>query len=156
MHEAYATSHCRCAVPVKECLVVVASTEFPQQVRLVGALVALQAVASLAFTVALLVRAMSVVRNSGNDFGGAAYFGLLGVGLIAVAVGLLRGKRWAFAPAVVVQVLLLGVAWYAMTGASRFDIGVPVTVISLGALVLLFMPASRAWRLREERDGGQR
>lgn len=131
----------------------VPSTEVPIQVRLVGGLVSLQGLAAVAFVVALVVRALSVREGAGNVLGEAGYFGLIGAGVIVVAVGLLLGKRWAFAPAIVIQVLLVGVAWYAVVGASRFDIGIPVGVLGIGALVLLFMPASRAWRLGEGPGG---
>lgn len=130
------------------------STEVPKQVRLVGVLVALEGLAGVAFLVALVVRALSVRAGAGDVLGEAGYFGLIGAGVIAVAAGLLLGKRWAFAPAAVIQVLLLGVAWYAVVGASRFDIGIPVGVLSLGLLVLLFTPASRAWRLGAEPGDG--
>lgn len=126
------------------------STEVPKRVRIVGLLVGLEGLGGVVFLVALVVRALSVRAGTGDMFGEAAYFGVIGAGVIAVAAGLLLGKRWAFAPAVVVQVLLLGVAWYALVGASRFDIGIPVAVVGIGVLVLLFTPASRAWRLGEQ------
>jgi hypothetical protein len=38
--------------------------------------------------------------------------GLIGLGLLLVARGLLGGRRWARSPAVTWQALLLAVAWY--------------------------------------------
>jgi hypothetical protein len=119
-------------------------------VRIAGALVVVQGLAGLAFAVALLVRAIGVAqKNSGPVYGEAAYFAVLAAGVLAVAIGLVAGHRWARTPAVVVQVLLLGVAWYTAGSSGQPVAGTGVAVVSVAVLVLLFMAKGRAWAMGE-------
>jgi hypothetical protein len=63
-----------------------------------------------------------------------------GLGLLMVARGLRRARRWARAPALVTQLLALPVAWGLVQG-GRWYVGVPLIGWALGVLVLLFTPA---------------
>ena len=63
-----------------------------------------------------------------------------GVGLLLVARGLARARRWARAPALVTQLLVLPVAWGLIQG-DRGYVGVPLITWALAVLVLLFTPA---------------
>lgn len=123
----------------------------PKQVRIAGGVVGLEGLAGLSFAVALLVRGLRVAATPGvNPFGMAGYFAVIGGGVLAAGIGLLLGRRWGRTPAVVMQLLLIGTAWYAIDGASRWAIGVPVAVVCLAVLVLLFAGPSRAWSLGTE------
>ncbi|MGH3877801.1 MAG: hypothetical protein ACRDSK_12285 [Actinophytocola sp.] len=126
----------------------------PSTIRGAGLLVGLQGLAGVAFAVALLVRAFGGASSAGNNvYGQAGYFVVLGGGVVAVGVALLLGKHWARSPAVVVELLLLGVAWYAGGPSGRPEIGVPVGVLSIVVLYLLFTVRSREWSLGlDERD----
>lgn len=110
----------------------------------------------MAFIAALLVRGISGTGpgQGSSIFGEAGYFGVLTAAVIAVAVGLLLGKRWARTPAAVLQVLLIGVGWYAISGSGRLEIGLPVAALCVGVLVLLFVAPSRAWAFGEPDPGG--
>jgi hypothetical protein len=147
--EVHATSHIRCAVSVKGLLEAVPTEVVPRQVRAAGALVGLQGLAGVAFTVALLVRGATESGHGSNVFGEAGYYGVLAAGVIAVAVGLLLGRRWARTPAAVLQVLLIGVGWYAISGSGRVELGLPAVALCIGVLVLLFVAPSRAWAFGE-------
>jgi hypothetical protein len=127
----------------------------PPTVRGAGILVALQGVGGLAFAVAVLVRAFGGGSTPGNNlYGQAAYFAVLGAGVLAVGAGLLLGKTWARSPAVVVEILLLGVAWYALGPSGRPELGLPVAALAVLVLVLLFTAPSRAWALGEDDEPG--
>ena len=65
---------------------------------------------------------------------------LAGLGLLAVARGLRRARRWARAPALVTQLLALPVAVGLVQG-ERWYVGVPLILWALGVLALLFTPA---------------
>lgn len=65
---------------------------------------------------------------------------LAGLGLLAVARGLRRGRRWARAPAMVTQLLVLPVAVGLVQG-GRWYVGVPLILWALTVLALLFTPA---------------
>ena len=71
----------------------------------------------------------------------AALLTLLGgVGLLLVARGLDRGRRWARAPALVTQLLVVPVGAGLVQG-GRWYVGVPLIGWALAVLVLLFTPA---------------
>jgi peptidoglycan/LPS O-acetylase OafA/YrhL len=125
----------------------------PLSVRGAGVLVGIQGLAGIAFAVALLVRAFGgEPATGGNLFGEAAYFAVLGGGVLACGAGLLLGKTWARTPATVVEILLLGVSWYAIGPSGRPEFGLPVAAVCVLVLVLLFVAPSRQWALGEDED----
>lgn len=117
----------------------------PGHVRFVGALVCGQGAVGLAFALALIVRAAGGAERLGEVLAEAGYFVLLSAAVLAVGIALLLGRRWARTPAIVVQLLLLGVAWYTTGPSGRPEIGVPVGLVCLLAAGLLFAPKVRAW-----------
>jgi hypothetical protein len=124
------------------------ASDAPPAVRGAGILVGLQGLAGVAFAVALLVRAFGGGSTAGNNlFGQAGYFVVLGGGVVVVGAALLLGRHWARSPAVVVELLLLGVAWYAAGPSGRPEIGAPVGVLCVVVLYLLFTARSREWSL---------
>ncbi|MGH3327795.1 MAG: hypothetical protein ACRDPT_08400 [Streptomycetales bacterium] len=66
-----------------------------------------------------------------------------GAALAFVARGLLRARRWTRAPALVVQLLSLPVAWNLLQ-SGRVAIGAPVMAVAAAAVILLFTPAVSA------------
>jgi hypothetical protein len=118
----------------------------PRTILGAGLLVALQGLTGLVFAVLLLVSAIGGGSTPGNNvYGEAAYFAVLAGGVLATGVGLLLGKHWARSPAIVVQILLLGVAWYIFGPSSRPEIGAPLGLVVIGAIVLLFHTQSSRW-----------
>ena len=118
----------------------------PPQVRLAGALVGVQGLLSLAFAVALVVRAGSP-EDGGPLLGEAAYFVIIGAALVAVGAGLLRGRRWARTPAIVTQLLLLPVV-YSLIGPSRqLVLGIVCGVFVAATFLLLISERSRVWSM---------
>jgi hypothetical protein len=123
----------------------------PPSVRGAGLLVTVQGLAGVGFAVAVLVRAIGGGSTPGSNlYGEAAYFAVLGGGVLAFGVGLLLGKTWARTPSVVVEIILLGVAWYAIGPSSRPELGVPVGAVAVLVIILLFSARSRAWSLRDD------
>jgi hypothetical protein len=124
----------------------------PRAVRIVGILVGAQGLAGLAFAVAVLVRALSVTTNAGNLYGEAGFFGLLAAAILALAAGLIIGRRWTRTPATVLQLLLIAVAWYAI-GPTKLVVPAIITVaVCVAALVLLFTAPARAWAVDTTAD----
>ncbi len=123
----------------------------PRTVRVAGALTTVQAVVGLAFVAALLVRSTSAdlgavgTLNRGETYGEAGYYALLALGVLAAGIGLLRGKHWARTPVLLLQLLLLGVAWYALGPSGQVWIGLLIAVPSIAALWLLFNREGRKW-----------
>lgn len=123
----------------------------PPTVRGAGLVVTLQGLAGLGFAIAVLVRAFGGASTPGSNlYGEAAYFAVLGGGVLACGIGLLLGKTWARTPSVVVEIILLGVAWYAIGPSGRPELGLPVAALAALVIALLFNTRSRAWSLGED------
>lgn len=117
----------------------------PTSVRIAAAVVCLQGVLGVLFAVALVVRATNGAERVADVLGEAGYFAVLGGGVLAVGIALLRGHRWARSPALVVQLLLIGVAWYAAGPSGRPEYGVPIGLVCLAAAGALLTARARAW-----------
>ncbi|RKT57441.1 hypothetical protein [Saccharothrix australiensis] len=118
----------------------------PRAVRVAGVLTALQGLAALVFAVALVVRAFSA-EEATAVLGEAAYFAVVSGGVLASGVGLVLGKHWARTPSIVVQLLLLGVAWYAYGPSGRQLYGALLGLYVVAVIVLLFTNPVRRWAL---------
>lgn len=110
----------------------------------------------LAAAVVLALRGLAGSDQSQvNGFGTAAWFLLVGAGVAAAGVALVRGRVWGRGIAVFVQLLLLPVAWYLAVGSHQWGYGIPVAVVALTVLALLFSPAAVAWTAgRNQPPGG--
>jgi membrane protein YdbS with pleckstrin-like domain len=124
----------------------------PCPVRAAGVLVVLQGLAGVAVAVALLVAA--VRGSTGPVPVGATAAWLAGFGGILLLVGanLVRGRRGARTPAIVAQLLLLGVCWYAAGPSSQLAYGAPAAAFCVAVLVLLFCPPALRWATRTHRQ----
>lgn len=122
-------------------------SDAPPTVRGAGVLVGLQGLVGVGFAVALVVRTLSGSSAIGNLYGEAAYFAILGAAVIGCGVALALGKRGARSPTTVVEILLLGVAWYAAGPSGRPEYGVPVGVLCVVVLYLLYNANARKWAL---------
>lgn len=111
-----------------------------------GLLVSLQGATGIAFTILLLVTALGGASSQGNNvYGEAAYFAVLAGGVLACGIGLVLGRHWARGPAIVLQLLLLGVSWYVIGPSGQPLYGIPIAVVCACVLVLLFLPQSVDW-----------
>jgi hypothetical protein len=125
----------------------------PKQVRIAGALVAVQALGACAFVVELVIGGVrGTAAAAGSIWALVGFFVVLTAGVVAVAVGLLRGRHPARTPAAVLQILLLGVAYYAMR-SDRPAVAAPVAAFCLAVVVLLFVRASREWAAQRPLPG---
>lgn len=113
--------------------------------RLAAVVVCLQGLVGLGYAVALVALAAGGTERVTDVLGEAAYFVVLGGGVLAVGIALLLGHRWARTPALVVQVLLIGVAWYATGPSGRPEYGVPVGLVCLATGAALLGARARAW-----------
>lgn len=120
----------------------------PTPVRIAGWIASAQGLLGVGAAVLLFIRAVGghdeeTVVISG--YGTAAWFAILGGGLLAAGLGLLRGKRWGRGLVVITELLLLFVAWYAAVGSGRVLAGVALAVVCVVALVSLFRRESVEW-----------
>lgn len=129
----------------------VSSVPTPRTVRAAGVLTSLQGIVGLAFTVALLVRSTAGdlgrvgTLQRGETFGEAGYYAVLGLAVLAIGAGLWFGKHWARTPALLLQLLLLGAAWYAIGPSGRIAVGLVIAVPAVIVVWLLFNREGRKW-----------
>jgi hypothetical protein len=113
----------------------------PTPLVVLAALVAAQGIGLAGLAVFFLVELVVSTPLSVPRAVMAALLTLLaGLGLLAVARGLHRRRRWARAPALVTQLIVLPVGVGLVQG-GRWYVGVPLIGWALGVLVLLFAPA---------------
>jgi peptidoglycan/LPS O-acetylase OafA/YrhL len=123
----------------------------PRPVRVAGMLVALQGVAGVALAAWLLA---TMARGSAPPVlaeATAAWLAGFGSLLLLVGAKLVRGRRAARTPALVAQLLLLGVCWYAVGPSSQPAYGIPAATLCLLVLVLLVCPPALRWATRTHR-----
>jgi peptidoglycan/LPS O-acetylase OafA/YrhL len=128
--------------------VTTASPAAPRPVRIAGLLVVLQGLAGLAFAGVLLVAALTEPSGPvGPRVRAATVVTLALFGALVMAEGALlaRGRRGARTPAIVTQLLLLGVCWYAAVPSSQPAYGLPAAAYCVAVLVLLFCPPALRW-----------
>ncbi|WP_019814153.1 hypothetical protein, partial [Saccharomonospora saliphila] len=122
----------------------------PREVRIAGALTAAPGIALLVFGAVLGFHAGDSSLTAGAMLAEIGYYVLLAAGVLACAAGLLLGRTWARSPAVVVNLVVAGVGWYAAGPSGQPGFGVPVIGIGVAVIVLLFRRPSRAWVLGQE------
>ncbi|GAA5087540.1 hypothetical protein [Nocardia iowensis] len=118
----------------------------PTTVRGAGGLVTLEGAVAVIVALVLIVRGLlGHDQSAASGYGTAAWFGILGGGVLAAGVGLLLGKRWGRAIAVIAQLLLLPVTWSLLTDSHQPVFGALLGVVVVTALILLFAPPSTRW-----------
>jgi hypothetical protein len=119
----------------------------PSTVRQAAVVVALEGAALIGVAAVLVVRHLGGVRDQPwlSGYGTAAWFVIMGAGVLAAGWALWTGRRWGRGIAVFAQLLLLPVAWYMGVGSQRWVYAIPVGVVALATLALLFAPSTLQW-----------
>jgi hypothetical protein len=119
----------------------------PSTVRQAAVVVALEGAALVGVAAVLVVRHLAGVEDQPwlSGYGTAAWFVIMGAGVLAAGWALWTGRRWGRGIAVFAQLLLLPVAWYMGVGSQRWVYAIPVGVVALATLGLLFTPSTLQW-----------
>jgi hypothetical protein len=119
----------------------------PSTVRQAAVVVALEGAALLGVAAVLVARHLGGVQDQPwlSGYGTAAWFVIMGAGVLAAGWALWTGRRWGRGIAVFAQLLLLPVAWYMGVGSQRWVYAIPVGVVALATLGLLFTPSTLQW-----------
>jgi hypothetical protein len=120
----------------------------PGQVRVASTMVAVQGLAMLGFAGYLAARARAAAMGLQAVLGEAGLFLLIGLALLAVARGLWRGKAGPRTPAIVVQILLLPLAYSLLLPSGQPVPGAVVATLVLSILGLLMSRPAKSWALR--------
>lgn len=118
----------------------------PTTIRRAGALVAAEGALGVVAAIVMVVLGLRGDDQSvANSYGTAAWFAIIGGGVLVGGIALFTGRRWGRAIAVVAQLLLAPVAYSLLTDSHQPLYGVPLVVAVIAVLILLFMPASVRW-----------
>lgn len=118
----------------------------PSPVRIAGAVTALEGIIAIVVALILAIREAAGHKEAAiSGYGTAAWFGIIGAGVVVGGLALVTGRRWGRAIAVVAQILLLPVAYALLTDSNQPFFGVPLGIVALAVLVLIFSPASVRW-----------
>ncbi|MDQ4010836.1 MAG: hypothetical protein M3228_09105 [Actinomycetota bacterium] len=128
-----------------------ADSTTPRPVQVAGVLVGLEGLAGVVIATGLLVAAARGPTGPVPILATAAWFAGFGAVVLAVGVNLVRGRHGARSPAIVAQLLMLGVCWYAAGPSSRPGYGVPAATFCVAVLVLLFCPPALRWATGHQR-----
>lgn len=122
----------------------------PGTVRGAGGLVTLEGAVAVIVAVVLVVRGLlGHDQTAVSGYGTAAWFCVLGGGVLAAGIALLLGHRWGRAVGVLANLLLLPVVWSLLTDSHQPLLGTVLGVVVVSALVLLFSPPTSRWMARE-------
>ena len=117
----------------------------PRAVRVAGAITTLQGVLAIVVAIAFAVRKLGGHHEAAiSGYGTAAWFAIMGSGVVAAGAALWTGRRWGRGIAVFANLLLLGVAWYVFS-SGQLRYAVVVGVVSVAVLALLFSPSVLHW-----------
>jgi hypothetical protein len=119
----------------------------PSTVRQAAVVVGLEGAALVGVAVVLIVRHLAGVEDRPwlSGYGTAAWFAIMGAGVLAAGWALWTGRRWGRGIAVFAQLLLLPVVWYMGVGSQRWLYAIPVGIVALATLGLLFSPSALQW-----------
>jgi hypothetical protein len=124
---------------------VTAEPAIPRPVRVAGVLVGLQGLAGVTIAVGLLVAASRGRTGAVSILATGLWLAGFGIILLTIGANLVWGRPGARTPAVVAQLLLLGVSWYAAGPSSQPVYGVLAAGFCVAVLVLLFCPPALRW-----------
>lgn len=116
------------------------SGALPLTWRIAGAVVGVEAFALLAYSLYLTFR--SEFGNPSNASEGVAigiYLLILAVGIVAVFVGMLRGRRWSRSPAITANLIVIGMGWY-LIRADQPVFGVATMIVGVVTIYVLATP----------------
>lgn len=129
--------------------------QLPKQMQWAGTLGIVEGAVGIAFAGFLALREALVHHDSGAVFSdeqrglflayGTSVFFLVIFGVVAIAGrNLKRGKRWGRGPVVMLQLLLIPIAYYIFSAGQWFA-AILVALTAIGGLALLFHPDSLRW-----------
>lgn len=104
----------------------------------------------LGYGLFLLIRDFLGYRDEAaviSGWGTALWFFLIFGAVLAGAIMLLRGARWGRGPIIMLNLCLVGVAYY-MFRSSAFAMAIPTVAVSLVALACMFSPKAVDWAAR--------
>lgn len=120
------------------------SDQAPAPLRWAVWLLAAESAGVLAVTVFLLYEDLTApVGSAGGAFAVTLYAAVMATALGLLGWALHRRRKWARGPALVLQLLLIPIGYYMVTGGLAW-LGVPVIAAGLAGAGMLVAPSTRA------------
>jgi hypothetical protein len=126
----------------------------PGPIRAAAGLVGLEGLVAVGFAGYLVLAAGAGAQRLGGVLAESGMFLLIGAALAWVGLGLFRGRFWARTPAVVVQLLLMPLAYSLLVPSRQVLAGALTAVVVVAALLLLLSAPARLWA--EDHDDARR
>jgi hypothetical protein len=120
----------------------------PKAARGAGVIVGLQGLVGVVFAVVLLVAPGSLTTQ--DRLGEAGFFLVMAAIVVGLGVALVFGKRGARSPAVVVELILIGIAGYVTLPSGQYAYGIPIAIVCVYTLYLLLSAGVREWVMDRE------
>ncbi|MDI2128090.1 hypothetical protein [Yinghuangia seranimata] len=114
----------------------------PVAFRAATGIVALETAVGLGFSLYILLASVfghPVHRDKGISEG--AYLLVLGLGMLATTIGMLRGRRWSRSPAITFNLIVVGVGYWMISGSGRWALGAVIVLLGVGAIGVLVRPS---------------
>lgn len=119
--------------------------EAPATLRWAVGLLAAQAVGLVGLTIVLVYADVVATATTPQGAIGLTIFTALLAALLGLlAWSLLRRRRWARGPSIVLQLLLVPIGWTMINGGQPL-LGIPVIALGLAGAGLLLAPATREY-----------
>lgn len=120
----------------------------PGPVRAAAASIGLQALGTVAFGVSVVLSSTGDGTAIGPALAQGAYFVVLAVGIAAVAAGLLRGRRWARTPGIVIEIIIVAIGLWLAFPSDRLAPGLALALLGGVTGYLLVSPPANLWIAR--------
>jgi hypothetical protein len=110
--------------------------------RIATGIVSVETAIGLGFALYLLLASVfghPVHRDKGISEG--AYLLVLGLGMLATTIGMLRGRRWSRSPAITINLIVLGIGYWMISGSGRWTLGAVIVAAGVAAIGILVRPS---------------
>ncbi|WP_424642104.1 hypothetical protein [Embleya sp. AB8] len=113
----------------------------PRTWRICTAVVGVEAFALLGYSLYLTFRSeFGHPSNSSEGVAIGIYLLILAAGIVAVLVGMLRGRRWSRSPAITANLIVVGMGWY-LIKADQSAIGILTMIVGAATIGFLATPS---------------
>jgi hypothetical protein len=132
---------------VSEEIEAAAPTAVPVTAKIAGAIASFQGGLAIVAGILFIVRWFMGVSEGyrGLQPFNTMWFFIIGGGVLAAGIALLRGKQWGRTIAMMAQLLLLPIAYDLFFVSHQQIFGVLVCLISVAGLIALFHPRTNEW-----------
>ncbi len=117
----------------------------PVPVVAAAALICLEALGVVILAAVILVSGLGNSASAGQLVAQAAYYVVLAAAMVLCGLALFQGRRWGRTPTIVVQIILLAVAYWMAVPSGRPGWGIALAVLGLVTGGLLITRPANEW-----------